>query len=42
MTVFALLAKVIKRDSSYSNVIINRILIPINYKTIVNNPIFNF
>jgi len=40
--IFALLAKAIKRDSSYSNIITNRILISVSYKTTVNNPIFDF
>jgi len=42
ITIFALLAKVIKRDNSYSNAITNRVPIPVSYKTAVNNPIFDF
>ncbi len=38
--IFVLLVKVIERDNNYSNVIINRMLISVSYKIIVNNPIF--
>ncbi len=40
MTIFALLVKVINRDSNYCNAITNRVPIPVSYKIVINDPIF--